>query len=566
MKPEQEQAATPAAMPHAVIEKKTGLSLIWVVPLIAVIIAAGLIYKAVTEKGPTITITFKTAEGIEPGKTQIKHKDVVIGQVNTVRISQDLKNVIVTAQLVKEAKGYLTAGTKFWVVRARFSGGMVSGIGTLLSGSYIAIDPNLEGEARSHFKGLELPPVVTSDLPGRHFKLKAPRLGSLAHGSPVYFKGIKVGQVVGYRFSDHNENLDIRIFINAPYDKNVNGNSRFWLSSGLDMVLDTQGVRIDTESLVSMMIGGLAFANPDTDTPEEPAREDHAFQLFDSSKEAFAVKYYDKDEYLIKFDNSVRGLSIGAPVEFRGFPFGQVVDIALEMDWAHNRVKIPVRIEVEPERIKQLMKADEPPEDALDRLVEQGLRAQLTTGNFITGSKYVTIDFFKSAEPASLMVHGDIIEIPTVPAPLDELTNDLTTLIDRLSRIPMEEIGTAALNTIKSLEQTSSSFKKAGDSITDLLSLPAFKESVDNLKLSLEQIRRLTARLEQQVPASLEDVSQKTMTTLDDFQKLAASDSDVAFELKRALQEFTRAAQSVSRLADQLERHPESLLQGKGKE
>ncbi|MCP3942540.1 MAG: MCE family protein [Desulfobacteraceae bacterium] len=559
METTEEQDVQSGAIPLAVIQEKKAISLVWVIPLIAIIIAVGLVYKALTEKGPVITIIFKSAEGLEAGKTKIKHKDVVIGEIEAIKVTSDLKNVIVTAKLVKEAKGYLTDKTRFWVVRARVSGGIVSGLATLLSGSYIAIDPSLEGEVEYNFQGLEIPPVITSDLSGRYFLLKAPRLGSLEYGSPIYFKGIKVGQVVGYQFSDKSKDLEIRIFINAPYDENVFDTTRFWLASGLDMVIDSKGVRIDTQSFVSMMIGGLAFANPDQIVQGSIAGEGYIFTLYDTLEDAVAMKYTHKDYYLLKFDNSVRGLFLGAPVEFRGFPFGRVVDISLEMDWKQDRMKIPVKIEVEPERITRLLEKNEAPTDAIERLVGRGLRAQLKTGNLITGSKYISIDFFDTASQASIIVHGNLIEIPTIPPPLDELTGDLTAFLNKFSKIPIEEIGSATLNTIQSLGE-------ASDGITQIVSSKALKQSINSLDRSLEQIRSLTSQLEQNLPSTVNDVSEQTIATLAEIQKLTASDSDIVFELKRTLKEFARAAQNISRLADHLERHPESIIQGKGKE
>lgn len=562
----EEQEVQSADLPHAVIQKKKGISIVWVIPLVAIIIAASLIYKTLIEKGPTITITFKSAEGLEAQKTKIKYKNVTIGEVETVKVGSDLKNIIVTAQLVKESEDYLTQKTRFWVVRARFSGGIVSGLGTLFSGSYIAIDPGPKGEAKRNFQGLEIPPVVTSDSPGGHFQLKAPRLGSLEYGSPIYFKGIKVGQVEGYQFSGQKKDLDIKIFIAAPYDRNVYDTTRFWFASGLDVVLDAKGVRINTQSLVSMVIGGLAFDNIDQTMQGSLAKEGHVFPLYDSPEDAIVMRYTHKAYYLLKFENSVRGLFIGAPVEFRGFPFGHVVDITLEQDWEHNKMKIPVKIEVEPERIEQLIKNNGAPNNALETLVSHGLRAQLKTGNLITGSKYVAIDFFNNVSPASIVMHDDLIEIPTLPASLDELTSDLITLLDKFLKFPLEEIGSTTLDTIKSLDEASTSVRKAGDGITEIASSKALKKAINTLNLSLEQIQRLTSELEQKLPSAVNTVSKQTITTLEEIEKLTASDSDIVFELKRALKEFAKAAQAISRLADHLERHPESIIQGKGKE
>lgn len=563
MNTNEEQKEGAAPLPSAIIQKKKGISFVWFIPIVAVIIAAGLVYKAVTEKGPTITITFETAEGLEAGKTKIKYKDVEIGEVTAIDLIPGLKEIKVTAELDKKAKEYLTEKTNFWVVRARFSAGMASGLGTLLSGSYIVMDPSSEGTAKLDFEGLEKPPVVTSKAHGRHFQLKAPRLGSVTYGSPIYFKGIDVGQVTGYEFSEQDRDLDIKIFIDAPYDRYIFDTTRFWFASGLDMTLNAEGIRLDTESLVSMMIGGLAFANPDKSLHGSPAENGYIFPLYDSRDDAMSPKFAIKDYYILKFNSSVRGLSIGAPVEFRGFPFGEVVDIGLEADWDKKEINIVVKIEVEPQRLDQLAEKDlgpgKEPADALKMMVSNGLRAQLQTGNIITGSLFVAIDVFESADPASIIVHDDIIELPTIPASMAEITSNVTELLANLSKVPVEDIGSSLLNTINN-------FKTTGDGINKIIYSDSLKKSIDSLNQSMENIQRLTTRLEQKLPPAIDSVSEQTIATLGQIEKLAASDSPIVFELKQALTQFAKTAQSIKKLTDYLEKHPESLIQGKGKE
>jgi paraquat-inducible protein B len=569
MNTNEEQKGGTAALPHAIIQKKKGISLVWIIPIVAVIIAAGLVYKTVTEKGPTITINFVSAEGLEAGKTKIKYKDVEIGEVTAIELDSGLQNITVTAELHKTAKKYLTEKTNFWVVRARFSAGIASGLGTILSGSYILMDPNSEGVATLNFKGLEKPPVVTSKTQGRYFQLKAPHLGSVTDGSPIYFKGMDVGQVAGYEFSERNRDLDIKIFINAPYDRYVFDTTRFWFASGLDMTLNSDGIRLDTQSLVSMMIGGLAFANPDENLQGSPAEDGTIFPLYDSQDDALTKRFARKDYYLLKFDNSVRGLSMGAPVEFRGFPFGEVVDIGLEADWVKNEIDIVVKIEVEPQRIRQLSEnfgPGEEPAHALEMMVNNGLRAQLQTGNIITGSLFVAIDVFESADPASIIVHDGIIELPTIPASIVELKSNMTELLANLSKVPVEDIGTALLDTINSFGETSRSFKTTGDGINKIIYSDSLKESIASLNQSMEHIQRLTSELEQKLPPAIDSISEQTTATLSQIEKLAASDSPIIFELKQVLTQFAKTAQSIKKLTDYLERHPESLIQGKGKE
>lgn len=243
-------------------KRRFSISIVWLVPLIAVLIGGWLVFKAFSEKGPEISITFKSAEGLEAGKTKIRYKDVELGQISKIELSEDLSMVVVTAELVKQAESFLSVNTRFWVVRARVGVSGVSGLGTLFSGAYITLDPGEPGNITHHFKGLENPPLVTTDLPGRHFLLKTESQGGLDIGSPVFYRKIQVGQVVAYELSENGQTIIFKVFINAPYHEYVYQNTRFWNASGINLKVDTQGVQLDTESLVSILIGGIAFGIP----------------------------------------------------------------------------------------------------------------------------------------------------------------------------------------------------------------------------------------------------------------------------------------------------------------
>lgn len=406
-------------LPEAVVSaRKHQISIVWFVPLIAVLIGGWLVYKTLSEKGPTISISFKSAEGLEAGKTKIKYKDVELGQVTEIRLTPDLSRVLVTAELVKEAKEFLSANTRFWIVRARVAAGQVSGLGTLFSGAYIGLDPGNPGLPGTQFVGLETPPVVTTDLPGSHYILHASPLGSLDIGAPVYFRQIKVGQVIAYELQPDGEAVTIKIFINDPIDKLVYQNTRFWNASGLDFAVDAGGIRVNTESLVTILIGGIAFDTPANLEPGGLAEDGENFQLYESRERIFDKTYTDKTRWLLHFEGSIRGLTVGSPVEFRGIPVGQVLDINMEYDAAKKVFLIPVLIEIEQERIKvvgEMQDSDRKWQN--DYLVEQGLRAQLKTGSLITGQLYVDLDFHPNAEPAQINGRAAILRCRQCPLP-----------------------------------------------------------------------------------------------------------------------------------------------------
>jgi paraquat-inducible protein B len=319
-------------IPEAVVKPRKGISIVWIIPIVAALIGAWVAYKSWSEIGPTIVITFENAGGLVAGKTKIKYKDVDVGLVKAIDLEEDLKHVLVTVQMNKGSKGYLTEKTRFWVVRARISAGNVSGLGTLLGGAYIAIDPVNGGSFVKDYIGLESVPVVTTDQPGQHFQLKANRRGSLDVGAPIYFRQIQVGEVVSYQLSEDGEAVNFKIFVNEPHHIKVRENTRFWNASGLDISLSAAGFNVDVESMVSLISGGLAFEVPPDTEPGNDAEENMVFTLYDDRTAAFEQQITLRTKALLYFDGSVRGLTPGAPVEFRGIEIGEVKTLELVYD------------------------------------------------------------------------------------------------------------------------------------------------------------------------------------------------------------------------------------------
>ena len=443
---------------EAVVRQKHNFSVVWIVPVVALIIGGWLVYKALSEKGPEITISFKTAEGLEAGKTKIKYKDVDIGIVDTIQLSDDLSHVILSADLVRDAERYLTDQTRFWVVRARLTASEVSGISTLFAGAYIAIDPGKEGLPQNHFAGLERPPVVTADLPGRHFILKAEKLGSIDIGSPVYYRQIRVGQVADYDLDTDGRHVSLKVFVNDPHYKLVSKNSRFWNASGMDVSLDASGIKIDTQSLVSMMIGGISFNTPVNLNSTETASENDVFILYSNQQQAQEDAYRIKHHWVLNFKGSVRGLSPEAPVEFRGIPVGKVLSIAsqFDMDAIQGEIVIPVLIETEPERYLDIsdMQTEADMRQFVDSLVQKGLRAQLQTGNLLTGQLFVDMDFHEDAVPAEVDWSGKYPVLPTVQQSIEELTGIVSRLVKRIEAIPLEQMSAEIQEIVLNLNES----------------------------------------------------------------------------------------------------------------
>jgi paraquat-inducible protein B len=550
----QENNNTPdlQSLPQAVVQRKKQISIVWLVPVVAILIGGWLAYKGLTEKGPVVTISFESAEGLEAGKTKLKYKDVEIGQVGTIRFNADLSRVLVTAELVKEAEPYLTDNTRFWVVRPRVSASGVSGLGTLFSGAYIGMDPGKKGKPARSFKGLEIPPLVTTATPGREFVLRANALGSLDIGSPVYYRQIQVGRVIGYELDEEGQSLGIKVFINAPHDALVHKNTRFWNASGFDLKLDAGGLKINTESLVSIMMGGIAFETPTSLEAGGPAEEGDEFRLYETRESIFERTYTQKMYYILNFNESIRGLTVGAPVEFRGIRIGQVVDIKADYDPQTLSPRITVLVETEPQRWAKPKEASEDPVQYMQKLVDKGLRAQLKTGSLLTGQLFVDIDFHPDAPKAQVKFEQNFPEVPTIPAPLQVITARVNELLSKLETLPIEQIG-------KDLGDTLQNVKRLSES-RELL------QAVQSLNETLRHARQLVQNLDSNVAPAIGSTLDQAQKTLASVEGTLGKDAPLPHEMRRALKELAEAARGIRILTDYLERHPDALIYGKGKE
>jgi paraquat-inducible protein B len=516
--------------------------LIWIIPIVAVLVGGWLAAKAVLERGPTITITFKTAEGLEAGKTKIKYKDVEIGVVKTITLSPNRKGIVVKAELSKQSEEFLREDTRFFVVRPRITAGGVSGLGTLLSGGYIGMDIGKSRETRRDFVGLDVAPIVTGEEPGRQFVLHADDLGSADVGTSVYFRRVPVGQVVATAIDKDGKGVTFTIFIQAPYDQYVTKNTRFWNASGIDVSLDAAGFQVHTESVMSILVGGIAFQLLPDLPPEPPADANAAFTLFSDRAQAFKAPDTIVDTYLLVFDSSIRGLSVGAPVDFRGVTIGEVVRVGVSIDPTTIVFHMPVEVKIFPRRLlaRQFIGGILPAavsEDVrrsrMKLFVERGLRAQLRSGNLLTGQLYVALDFFPDTPKATIDLAKRPPEIPTIPGTFEELQETLTGIVKKLDKLQIEEIGADARKVLASVNET-------------LKGVDVLLKSVD-------------ADLVPDLRRTLESATQ----TLKGAEGTLSAVSPLQADLQQTLSELNRTLTAVRALAEMLQQHPESLIRGK---
>lgn len=527
---------------RVVPQRRWAVQWVWLLPVLAAVIGGWLAVRAILSDGPSVTIRFKTAEGLEAGRTRIKYKDVDIGVVKSITLAEDRAGVIVRADFSNAAEELLVEDTRFWVVRARIAGGTVSGIGTLLSGSYIGMDPGKSTESRRDFEGLETPPVITTGLTGKQFVLRAEDIGSLDVGTPVYFRRLEAGRVVAYQLDKQGVGVIVRVFVNAPYDQYVTPNTRFWHASGIDVALDASGLQINTESLASIVVGGIAFQAPDAAPPQAPVPENTVFALYSDRAQAMRQPVTVAERYALVFRESVRGLAVGAPLDFRGLGVGEVKNIEPYFDRKTREFSVIVEVDFYPERLfTARADAGAGAQPSLAQLVERGLRAQLRSANLLTGQLFVALDFVPGVRKVSIDVSKEPPVVPTVPGATQELQQTISSIAKKLDSIPYQEIG---VDLRRTLQISSEMLARIDREIT-----PEVRETVVEARKAMVEAREALTHAR----ASLDSVER----TLSAAEPLPAEASD-------ALRELGRAAQSLRVLADYLERHPQSLLRGRG--
>ncbi len=543
--------------PPPIVTRKSRwrLSLVWLVPIAAVVIGVLLTARTLLQSGPEITIEFRTAEGIQPGRTEVRYKEVVIGRVTGVALNRDRERVNVSVTLDRSASGLAVKDTQFWVVRPRIGASGVSGLGTLLSGAYIGVDAGMSDESRRRFVGLESAPYVLRGEPGRSFELTATDLGSLDIGSPVYYRRARVGRVVGYELDPERDRLSVRVFIEAPNDQFVNQGSRFWNASGVDFSVSANGLEVNTQSVASVLAGGIAFATSPSapaSAVATPAPDKRRFFLFDSEQKALAPPDGPPLPVRMVFDQSVRGLSPGAPIDLLGVEIGSVRSVSLDYDPGQQQIPVEVLADIYPPRIGSVREryanadAGAAREDAafLERMVAAGLRAQLRPGNLLTGQLYVALSFVPKAAPASLVEVDGALTLPTVPSAFADLQPQLADIIQRISEIPFDDIGRDVQATLKSTREATQALEKtlaSANATIEALS-PQVQGSVADLRALL-------------------DTAQRALDNLD--RHVTQPDAPLQRNANEALRELGRAAQALRVLSEYLQQHPESMLRGK---
>lgn len=557
--------STPDATPVATSRRARRFQLIWLIPIVAALIAGFLAYRAVSQNGPTITLTFRSADGLKAGVTKVRHKAVDLGTVDSIRLSDDLSKVVVRVQMQREATDELTDRARFWVVRPRLNAGNVSGLETLLSGAFIELDPGTPTEtqatAQRAFIGLEEPPAIRSDEPGQSYLLQTARIGGITSGSPVLYRDVTVGEVLRWDMSPDGQGFTVTIFVRDPFNRFVRVGTHFWDASGIGLDLGAGGVQLRLESLQALLSGGIAF---DTriearNTPfSEPGAE---FQLYRDQAAADAAGYERRIAFVTRFEGSVRGLAAGAPVEIFGIQIGSVTDVQLAFNPDDGEAHVDVKFEIQPERILAADRIDQKtPLETTEMLVQRGMRMQLHSANYLTGQLFLGMDYVKNPQPAQASSMPDgALYFPGNSGGLDNLVSSVTDLTQKLSSIPFDQIGADLQKTLRN--------------ISDLTGGPELKQTLQSAASTLAAVQDLVRKIDAGATPMLRrlpDIATSLQQTIDRTSKLVASadsayfgNSQVKRDVERLLAQLSDTARSVRLLADFLSQHPESIIQGK---
>ena len=552
----------PVREPTAEVRHHIGFSWIWLLPLCALGLVAYLFYGLAAEHGPTISITFESADGLVAQQTQVRYKAVNLGVVEHIELTDDLTHVVVKVQMSQQAKGLLNDKTRFWIARPRFSGGLSglqTGLETLVSGAYVAMDPGPKGNAaQSRFTGLEKPPSVRRDQPGSVYFLQAKSIGGIGEGAPLYYRDVNVGEVLSYELSENE--VQLRVFVQAPYDEQVTKETRFWNSSGVSIDTGADGLHIEVQSVKSLLSGGIAFRNPPQAGKLPKMAPETTFRLYPSESQAEIGFFTRSIPYVSYFLSSVRGLAKGSEVHMFGKPLGTVTDVALVRDPRPDHgghLAVRVAYVLQPERA--LHGADQAAleGDGMRALLRDNLRVVLRTSSLLTGQKELSLEYVPGARPIAPTQEEDAWVLPSETDDLQDVGATLAQIANKLNHIPFEEMGENAGKILASVQKATAS--------------PKLEHALASLDNTLQEAGALAKQARTDLGpalARLPSISEKLEKAVDGANQALGqggygSDSSVQRQLERTMSQVADAARSIRLLADYLNRHPEALVSGR---
>ncbi len=510
--------------------RRPSFHVVWLVPIVAAIIAGYLGYRTIMEQGPLLTLSFTNADGLQAGQTQLKYKAVALGTVESIDLARDNSHVIVKVRMNNVGERFLNSNARYWVERPRLDFSDISGFETIVSGAYISVDPGQAGGSyQTHFVGLEQPPGVRSDEPGHTYTLTANNLGPISSGSPVFYRDAVVGEVLGYDIGDGLGPIKISVFIRAPFDNLVRADSRFWNSSGIAFGIRGGVLQLQLQSVQALFAGGVTFNLPYSAQNEPPSPDGASFQLYASQQQAEAAAYNAQIQVVTYVTSDVSGLTPGAPVNALGIQVGDVTGVDLLVDPSTGQAKVRVSMQLQPQRIFALKQNSQLPAPLtlFQRFVNNGMRVEIGTANYVTGQKEIDLVTEPKAGPAKVTMEGNAVVLPFEQGGLDATLANTADITAKMDQIPFQQIGDNLNKLLKSANGT------LGGPQTQQL------------------IKQLTSTL------------QTANTALQDLHQGFGQDSDFQRGLQQILNQTNSTLQSLQALTTYLNQHPRSLIFGR---
>ncbi|MBX2836248.1 MAG: MCE family protein [Gammaproteobacteria bacterium] len=535
------------------------VSLVWILPLLAIGFAAVMLWQAYVDRGPLILINTDNASGVIAGETKIRRNDVVVGSVEAVRLADDLNSVVLEVRMDPKVAPYIDSDTRFWIVSARINTTEISGLGTLLSGSYVEVDwDNIPGDRRSEFTALTEPPLTKRGTPGMRVILNADEAGYIYVGSPMFHRQIEVGRIERRRLSPDGTQVLFDAFVEAPYHRFIFDETRFFGVSGVEASINADGATVRVESVAALFTGGVAFENADIAVGSEPVlRDGKRFKLYDSRTAARDSLFEDEDDrrfrYIAEFEGSTKGLRRGAPIEYNGLRVGRVTEIKVEAPKeAGDPSRVYAILQFQPRRLGLNNIAPTAMTSMLQAYVDKGVRVQLATGNLLTGSLIVKLVEKPELGPAKIdMESKPFPALPTLPSNVEAVTADVETLVKNLSELPLQSLVEAATMLLRDTQTLVAN--------PDLAKLPTqLSDSLASIANTAERVESATTDLPA-IMSALLDASKSADEVLDGL----SPDSEIYIELSAAAKEMRLAAKSIARFAELLEDNPNALLTGR---
>ena len=531
------------------VTTKPKISAIWIIPLIALLVGIWMLYQYQANVGPTIYIKMPHAEGIIAGKTEIKVRSVKIGQIDAIRLSDSQDSVIARAQIDKNYNELLTEDAKIWVVKPRIDETGISGMSTLLSGVYLEFSPGESKKLKERFVLQDEPALIGKDVKGGRFQLLSYNAEVLEVSTGIFFKNYKIGQIETATFDWKNQAMKYGIFINEPYQNLITLNSIFWVNAGIEIDLSADGINISTGSLSKLLKGGISVGLPEQQAPGDLAQDGHNFSLSQSYKEALEERFYDFDYYVIDFEQSIRGLRPGAPVEYRGTRIGTVVEAPANVivngkpaHFKNHNTAVPVLIKIEYGRLyHDSAAAKEFWQSSLTGWIKNGMRASLKPGNLLTGAVYVDFDIYPDAPKAHLAKLAQYDVFPSISSGITVLADQVSDVLNKVNDLKIED-------SLAQMQATFSDYQALANEMRALLSqkdtqnLPGdFNRNFDKMTKSMEQFE----------------------VTMRQFDKTMASyqaGSEFHHQLQQTLLEFKRLSEEIQPLTRGLNEQPNMFI------